>query len=111
SLAGEMLTPEGVLIAGRRVPEHSGILGRAEEIAEIPAALDRVRRFLGEIGGRLGTLGGRIHEIEEGIAAAEALLARETEAVAECRRRQTLVAAEVERLAHEIDTLVAGQAG
>jgi chromosome segregation protein len=99
-----------VLIAGQRVPEHSGILGRAEEIAEIPAALDRVRRFLGEVGERLGTLGGRIHEVEEGIAAAEVLLARETEAVAECRRRQTLVDAEVERLAHEIDQLVEEQA-
>ena len=66
--------------------------------------------FLGEVGGRLRTLGGRIHEVEEAITAAEALLARETEAVAECRRRQTLVDAEAERLAREIDQLVEEQA-
>ena len=109
SLAGEMLTPEGVLIAGRPVPE-GGILGRAEEMAEIPEALERVRGAIGELGRRRGALGERIREAEAAIAAAEALQARQTEAVSECRRRLTLMDAEIERLTFEMDQLAGEQA-
>jgi len=110
TLAGEMLAPQGILLAGRRLPEQGGILGRAEEMAEIPAGLERVERSIGELGRRRGALGARIHDLEGGIAAAEALLARQAEAVAECRRRLTLADAEVERFAQEIAHLAMEQA-
>jgi len=108
TLAGEMLAPQGILLTGGRQPAERGILGRAEELAELSATLERIERSIHELGRRRAALGARIHDLEARIAAAETMVARQAEVVAECRRRLTVIDAEVERLAQELEQ-VAGE--
>jgi chromosome segregation protein len=105
TLAGEVLGPEGVLVAGRPLPEQGGILGRTEEMAEMRAALDGVERAVSDVGHRRGAIAEQIRSLAGAITAIEADVARRSEALAEGRRRLTLVEAEAERLAGEIARL------
>ena len=102
TLAGEAFGPEGVLVAGRPSPEQGGILGRTEETADTRSALAGVERAIGELGHRRSAVVDQIRAIEATTAQVEADEARGREALAEARRRLTLVEAEVERLTAEI---------
>ena len=110
SLAGEVLTPEGVLIVGRRSADHGSILGRTEEIAEVRGAFTHADASAGALRDRREEIGGRIHEVEGALAAADALAARLTERLVESRRRLTLVEADAARLAAEVSQVSVEQA-
>jgi chromosome segregation protein len=105
TLAGEVLGAEGLLIAGRPLPEQGGILGRSDETAEVRAALERAERAIGELGQRRAASGEQIRVIEGMMASTEVEEARHREARAEGRRRLTLIEAEAERLVGEIADL------
>ena len=102
TLAGEVLTPQGVLIAGRGSADRGSILGRSEEMAEARSALDRTEASVGGLRQRREESDRRIREAEGAAAAAAAGADRQTEALAEARRRLTIVEAEAARLEDEI---------
>src|SRR5205807_916497 len=102
TLAGEVLTPQGVLIAGRDGGDRGSILGRSEEVAEVRSALDRAEASAGGLGQRREESDRRIREAEGAAAAAAADADRQAEALAEARRRLTIVEAEAARLEDEI---------
>jgi chromosome segregation protein len=108
SRAGDVLTPEGVLITGWRSAERTSVLGRTEDASGIRATLGRVDASLRELGRHREGHGERIREVEGAIASAETLAAQTSEGLAEGRRRLLLVEAEAHRLAGDM-TLLGGE--
>ncbi len=103
--AGETLSPEGLLTTGPRTGEPGGVVGRAEEITEMREHLARLEATARETAHRAEEATGRLREIEEAAAAAEAGVVREAETRAEAERDLTLLDAEIARLTEETDAL------
>jgi chromosome segregation protein len=110
TLAGEVLGLEGCVIAGLRLPEQRGILGRTEEVADLRSALDRVARAEDELGARRVALAEQRRVTEEAVSRAGAEEGRRSEMLAEGQRRMALIQTEADRLAGEISDLVEEEA-
>ena len=101
TLAGEGLSPEGVLTTGRRLGEH-GVVGRAEEISEMRVSLARLEETATQHARRGEAAAARLREIEAAVAEAEDAAVRQAETRADAERRLTLLDAESARLGDEI---------
>jgi chromosome segregation protein len=133
TLAGEALSPEGVLTTGPRGADDGSSalqpedragsagrdraewrtgespLGRAEEIAETRASLSRLEEVTREHSHRGNEATERLREIEGAIADADAKVARQIDVRADAQRRLTLLDAEASRLNEEMDECVLEQ--
>ena len=105
SISGEMVTAQGVLVAGRRVEDYGSLLGRTEEMGEIRAALEAAGTAIGDVQRRTQDMAERIREVEQAIVDTEARAAGQAERLADGRRRLTLTEAETERYAGEATEL------
>ena len=105
TLAGEVLSPEGVLTTPRRAGDLTRIVGRAEEIVEARDHLARLDARAREVGGRAEAAAGRLRETEAAAQAAEADIICDADARAEAERDVTLLDAEAARIAEEVSAL------
>jgi chromosome segregation protein len=105
--AGEALTPAGVVTTGRRPAGHGGTVGRAEEIAEARATLDRLEATGRDFAGRLEAAAAVLSRIETAVADADAGIDEESERRADAARRLTLEEAEAARLEDDLAALAA----
>lgn len=101
TLAGEALSPEGVLTTPRRAGDHGGVVGRAEDIAEMRGHLARLEDAARHIAHRCETAAARLRELEAASRVADAGVAREADARGEAARALVLLDAEMARLAEE----------
>lgn len=110
TLAGEVLDPVGSLIAGRRVAEQRGIVGRIEEIAEARSALERMARAQDVLGVRRAAVIEERRAAEDAIGATQTEEGRRSDVLAEGQRRLAMLQADAQRLATEISRLASEQA-
>jgi chromosome segregation protein len=111
TLAGDGLSPEGVLWTGRRATEHGTIVGRAEEIAEMRSSLDRIEEAAARHARRSDELAGRLRELEAFTAQADSDVGRLAQAREEAERRLILLDAEGARLNEEAASAAAERQG
>ncbi|HXX39926.1 MAG TPA: chromosome segregation protein SMC [bacterium] len=109
TIAGDRLSREGMLAMGHGGAERGTVVGRSEEIAETRAALVRLEAAAREQGGMVELAATRVHEIEAGIADADAAIAAVAERRTEAERRLTLLDAEIARIDEEGAALTAEQ--
>jgi chromosome segregation protein len=110
TLAGEVVAPGGLLVAGRPLPERGGILGRGEEIDEARGALARAHGAAGELARRRAALEDRLAALARTLAAAEAEEAAGRDAVDGARRQLAVLDAELARGAAQAEALEAERA-
>jgi chromosome segregation protein len=103
--AGESVSPAGVVTTGRRAPAHTGTVGRADEIAETRADLDRLEAAARACAGRIAAAAGQLREMDAALADADAGIVEEAERRADAERRATLADAERARIAEELADL------
>jgi len=103
--AGEALTPAGVVTTGRRSARHGGTVGRADEIADARAALERLEAAARDGAVRIEAAAASLRRIESAVAAADADITEEGERRADAARRLTLEDAEHARLDEELAAL------
>jgi len=101
TVAGDLLSREGMLTTGRGAAARGTVVGRVEEIEEARAALARVERATREQGGKVEYAATRLREIDAAIADADGAIVGAAERRAEAERRLTLLDAEAARIGEE----------
>ena len=107
TLAGEAVSPIGVVTTGRRQPGHTGTVGRADEITEARAALERLEAAARDFSARIDAATARLREMEAAVAEADAGVTAESERRSDTDRRLVLLDAEHARIDEELAALAA----
>jgi len=107
TLAGEALSPEGVLTTPRRAGDHGSVIGRADEIAEMRGRLSGLEDAARQIAHRCEAAAARLGDLEAAARVAEAGVVREADARGEAARELTLLDAEIARMTEETAALTA----
>jgi chromosome segregation protein len=107
TLAGEAVSPFGVVTTGRRAAGRAGPVGRADEIADARAGVERLEAAAGEAAARIDAADARMREMESVLAVADAGLLEAGDLRADADRRLILLEAERARLDEELAALTA----
>ncbi|HLY24238.1 MAG TPA: chromosome segregation protein SMC [bacterium] len=107
TLAGDGVSALGVVTTGRRAPGQTGTVGRAEEIAEARAALERLEAAARDCAARIDAATARLREMEAAVAQADAGITEESDRRGDADRRLVLLDAERARIDDELAALAA----
>ncbi|HEV2358457.1 MAG TPA: chromosome segregation protein SMC [bacterium] len=107
TVTGDAVLPAGVVTTGRRALGHTGAVGRADEIADGRAAVERLEAAVRECAERIDTAATRLRATASAVAGAGDAIEQETGRRGEAERRLTLLDAERGRIDEELAALVA----
>jgi len=107
TMAGDAVSPLGVVTTGRRTAGQTGTVGRADEIADARAALVRLEAAAHDCAARIETAAAHLRAMETAVADADAGITEENERRSDAERRLVLLDAERARITDELTALAA----
>ena len=107
TVAGDAVSPLGIVTTGRRSPGQSGTVGRADEIADARAALERLDAAVRDFAARVDAATSRLRRMEAAVVEADAGITSEADRRSEAERRLLVLDAERARIEDELAALAA----